>query len=325
MNTRQQAELEAHRTTLCAESDDIYIASQDFHDRLEWFETQNCHILARKHDILEYERKHLEHALDPRGSSQPPSPPAANLTAIVQFDKYYRNFLTADSGWTPRSGIPFADIRPSAVARPPPGAPALAKDFQVGYDHIVESMRACPSGEGTIVLRPTGVIDPKKPEGFGFKVSHRVFVVSHPSFSQPVNMRLIETQKKDSDDDDDGIIGTWPVGPQAAPELENIKWTHRAIPIPAFNIAGQAIPPAHYATELRGATVSLKFHLKHWVIRNKHTFTADIESIQVLVAAPPPTPKKKGEPIRRTNNRSGDRDNAGGSSRTKVLWPWGKA
>ncbi|KAJ2920467.1 hypothetical protein H1R20_g16626, partial [Candolleomyces eurysporus] len=216
MNTRQP-DLKEHRTALQADPDVVYAASQGFHNLVEWFKTQNCDVLSRMDDVLEYEEKHRAHAQNPE---------------VLDKNGF---FLTPDK---------------------------LANDFQVAYNHIVDSMRACPSGEGTTALRPAGVIDPKKPEGFGIKVSHRVFV-----------------KKEDDDDDyDENIIETWPVGPQAAPELERIKRTHNAVPIPAYNIAGQAIPPAQYATELQGATVSLTFHLKHWVIQNKHTFTADIES-----------------------------------------------
>ncbi|KAJ2934921.1 hypothetical protein H1R20_g2196, partial [Candolleomyces eurysporus] len=131
--------------------------------------------------------------------------------------------------------------------------------------------------------------------------------------SARLTTELIQKQKMEDNDDDGGIIETWPVGPQAVAELEKIKHTHIAVPIPAYNIAGQAIPPAQYAAELQDATVLLTFHLKHWVIQKRHTFAADIESIRVLVPPPPPTPKR-GLGNRRTNNHH---TGNGGPSRTQ--------
>lgn len=58
------------------------------------------------------------------------------------------------------------------------------------------------------------------------------------------------------------------------------------------------IPPDHYWNELRGAIVRLEFHLNHWLIDDRHTFTADIMRMKVLVRPNLP-PRDVASPIKR--------------------------
>ncbi|KAJ7804664.1 hypothetical protein B0H14DRAFT_2612087 [Mycena olivaceomarginata] len=88
-------------------------------------------------------------------------------------------------------------------------------------------------------------------------------------------------------------IENWPINNEnprkAAAEL---KKNHRIIPLPAYDIHGNLIHPTQYRDTLKGAVVRVTVLLKHWSITAKDnvngrdTYTADIEYLRVLVAAP---------------------------------------
>lgn len=81
----------------------------------------------------------------------------------------------------------------------------------------------------------------------------------------------------------------WPLRhAEARPELEKLKGTHFVVPLPAYDQAGELIRPTRYEEQLKGAIVRLFFGVRHWTDKNNHAFTADIQSIRVLV--PPPSP-----------------------------------
>ncbi|KAJ2911738.1 hypothetical protein MD484_g8677, partial [Candolleomyces efflorescens] len=71
-------------------------------------------------------------------------------------------------------------------------------------------------------------------------------------------MRLFKAQMRGPDHEGGGIFGHWHSGMHTGPEMEKILRSHRAIPIPGFNIAGQAVPPM--------------FKLKRLVVRNMAIF-----------------------------------------------------
>jgi hypothetical protein len=70
--------------------------------------------------------------------------------------------------------------------------------------------------------------------------------------------------------------------------------THRVTQLPAYDIAGKLIQPGQYKKTLMGAVVRASFALRHWNIVSKEegvaghdSYAADIDSIRVIVAAPP--------------------------------------
>lgn len=123
--------------------------------------------------------------------------------------------------------------------------------------------------------------------------------------------------------DDPGYIEfstkEWPLRhPEAKPELQKLEQTHVPIPIPAYDLesAGRRdlILPKDYEAKLKGAVVQLEFHINHWKINDKHSFTADIAKIRVLV--PPVVPRAPDTPTpKRKRVRRFDRDGENGDSR----------
>ena len=81
------------------------------------------------------------------------------------------------------------------------------------------------------------------------------------------------------------VLDDWPVENEVvAMELEKMKPTHQALPVPAYNLENQLIHPANYRHELQGALVKIHFTLLHCSFKTKDAFTADIHSVWVLRA-----------------------------------------
>ena len=62
--------------------------------------------------------------------------------------------------------------------------------------------------------------------------------------------------------------------------------THRVLPLNAYDINGDLIPPTDYKSKIQGALVRLEFSMMHWTIwkgkKATDTFVANIVSLQVL-------------------------------------------
>jgi hypothetical protein len=90
------------------------------------------------------------------------------------------------------------------------------------------------------------------------------------------------------------LIENWPVWhPEARKELARLKDTHVVEPIPAYDFAGNLIPPTEYERMLKGAIVRLHFRLVHWHINGRHIFNTVVEQMRVLVPPPPRFTKRK--------------------------------
>lgn len=65
--------------------------------------------------------------------------------------------------------------------------------------------------------------------------------------------------------------------------------THRVLPLPAYDLDGDLIPPSQYQAQLEGATVRVYFILRHWSISARRggqasdAYVADVRSMRVLV------------------------------------------
>jgi hypothetical protein len=88
----------------------------------------------------------------------------------------------------------------------------------------------------------------------------------------------------------------------AAEALENMRDTHRVVPLSAYDVNGDLIAPHEYKLRLQGALVIVRFNMLHWSIGARKdqgpvdTYVAEIQGIRVL--DPPKlqahqTPKKK--------------------------------
>ena len=82
--------------------------------------------------------------------------------------------------------------------------------------------------------------------------------------------------------------------------------THIARQMPAYDLNGDLIDPARYASKLIGATVTVRFVLQHYVISRKDrdgntrvtsdTFTASLDYLRIAInpdSKGPVTPRKK--------------------------------
>ena len=99
----------------------------------------------------------------------------------------------------------------------------------------------------------------------------------------------------------------WPViTSEAENERNHLITTHRPVPLPAYDINNQLIPPFQCKAKLAGAIVRTTFTASHLLVHPSkenpnpsNTFAADIHSIQVLVNPPSQTilPKKRKTPL----------------------------
>lgn len=64
--------------------------------------------------------------------------------------------------------------------------------------------------------------------------------------------------------------------------------THRGVPLAAYNSNQELIPPASYRACLQGAFIEIHFRMSHCAFKRKDTYAADIDTIRVLRAPPPP-------------------------------------
>jgi hypothetical protein len=68
----------------------------------------------------------------------------------------------------------------------------------------------------------------------------------------------------------------------------------RVLPIPAYSMQSNLVPPAQYRRTLKDAVVAIHFTLKHWAFNSSDTNIADIVNIRVLVPPKDPlTPRRR--------------------------------
>jgi len=114
-------------------------------------------------------------------------------------------------------------------------------------------------------------------------------------------------------------MADWPViHSAAAAQRDQLAATHRPVPLPAYDFAGNLITPERCKNALAGAVVRVSFTLTHWFIdkgekeQSKNSFVADVQSIRVLLDPPSQamSPKKRktgrrdpgeGSPSKRAN------------------------
>ncbi|KAI6023031.1 hypothetical protein BKA83DRAFT_4272446 [Pisolithus microcarpus] len=72
-------------------------------------------------------------------------------------------------------------------------------------------------------------------------------------------------------------------------ELLALKSTHRVLPVPAYDLAGNLIHPTAYRRFLQGALVEIHFTLSHWGITGvrRDVYSGEIQFIHLLDAPIP--------------------------------------
>ncbi|KAJ7649918.1 hypothetical protein FB45DRAFT_886337, partial [Roridomyces roridus] len=121
----------------------------------------------------------------------------------------------------------------------------------------------------------SGTFDPKEKPPQTIKLRHVVF-----------EEKAKDEPDSQNSDDDEFPIEDWPVkSPAAKKALAEMEDTHVVVPLSAYDVEGDIIPPKEYMTMLPGAIVRATFTLNHWHIAHeqKDTYSADIDSLRVLV------------------------------------------
>jgi hypothetical protein len=81
-------------------------------------------------------------------------------------------------------------------------------------------------------------------------------------------------------------LASWPVTSEAAAEEQaKMLTTHCVNALPAYDVNGNILEPETYKKNLPGAQVRVTFSMRHWIIKKKNVFTANVESLRVLVDA----------------------------------------
>ncbi|KAJ6621871.1 hypothetical protein B0H10DRAFT_2432140 [Mycena sp. CBHHK59/15] len=176
----------------------------------------------------------------------------------------------------------FADLKLNCriVA---PTDPPFASDFQVALKNI-ETLATKAETKGHDKV---GVFDAKDKSKSSIKLRHVVFE---------------EKEAGDVDDPHAFQLRDWPVKSAAAQEsLDGMDDTHRVIPITAYDLDGDLIPPSAYVSALMGAVVRATFTMSHWnIARDKRdTYAADIESLRVVIPPPKIASGSSGSPRKR--------------------------
>ncbi|KAK7016115.1 hypothetical protein R3P38DRAFT_3321543 [Favolaschia claudopus] len=192
------------------------------------------------------------------------NPVGLTVVAMVSPENCY---LTPCANWNgPTEFDPsFADIKLNCRLVAPLNS-LFAGDFQFAMRTITKLMAQVE----TDGYKKSGIFNFNENPKIGFKIRHIVF--------EPKEESIIELF----------VLQDWPVKNAAVKEaLEGMENSHQVIPIRAYDVDGDLISPAHYMSKLSGAVVRATLTLSHWKIgRDKRdTYTADIESLRVLVPA----------------------------------------
>ena len=77
-------------------------------------------------------------------------------------------------------------------------------------------------------------------------------------------------------------LENWPCLHDAGRDaIQEMIESHRAIPIPAYDVNSKLIIPAQYPRTLKDALVIVRFSLKHWAIDSVDTYVQQTRLIQV--------------------------------------------
>ncbi|KAK7025639.1 hypothetical protein R3P38DRAFT_2778450 [Favolaschia claudopus] len=213
------------------------------------------------------------------------NPVGLTVVAMVSPENCY---LTPCANWNgPTEFDPsFADIKLNCRLVAPLNS-LFAGDFQFAMRTITKLMAQVE----TDGYKKSGIFNFNENPKIGFKIRHIVFEPKEEDDDGDDELKRGDKQKKKADDPsiiELFVLQDWPVKNAAVKEaLEGMENSHVVIPIRAYDVDGDLISPAHYMSKLSGAVVRATLTLSHWKIgRDKRdTYTADIESLRVLVPA----------------------------------------
>ncbi|KAJ6463438.1 hypothetical protein C8R45DRAFT_519999 [Mycena sanguinolenta] len=216
-------------------------------------------------------------------------------------------WFMSDANWSGPTEFTktFAEVKLNGRAIAPTNTTPFADDFST----VLQNMEWFMKTNETLGYAKQGIFQAKD-QNESIKLRHALF-------------EQTDNTAEDSDPQDVESMENWPIQPEhieAKAQLDAMKYTYRALPLPAYDIQGRVIPPEEYLTALKGAVVRVTVHLKHWAIANKNyrggrdTYTADVENLRVLVAAP----KLEGHPKSVPEKRKLPQTDPGAPSKKKV-------
>lgn len=216
----------------------------------------------------------------PSDNSLTTSPDHATLTAIVRVD---RNdfWLTSDGGYQGPTAVckELLQVKPSCALTDPATMPVSA-DFAVVLEtlHLITEKCVTPGySAGASFFSTDGDGGPR------FKLRHKLFECidgGDDGVGESVEDKGAGIKMED-----------WPLTKEKnRAELLALSSTHRILPLPAYDLAGNLIRPAAYRRCLQGAIVEVHFTLSHWGIAKakRDVYGGEIQLMRVLV--PPSTP-----------------------------------
>lgn len=270
-----------------------YLGDTTITANFEWVREGRGHVLvcvpptqnddpptATGHDTS-VDDKDVDSGTSPAAPLTPPL--CAVLSAIVRVDQ--EDFwLTPDGGYQGPNGVwkEFLDVKPScALANP--GVEPVMSDFPVTL-HMLQSFTQRCVTPGFSSGKSFFSSDEHGPTRF--KLRHNLF----ERIEADVDGEVSSQSTTSTAASDPFSFELWPLTKERTrAELLGLKASHRILPLPAYDLAGDLIRPSAYRRSLQGAIVEVHFTLSHWGIAGakRDVYGGVIQLIRVLV---PPTP-----------------------------------
>ncbi|KAI5982437.1 hypothetical protein EDD15DRAFT_2377846 [Pisolithus albus] len=282
----------------------FYLGDSSIIDSLHWVEFGRCHALTSISIPDCNADDETSQTIPPvELRAEPSCPDHATLSAIVRID---RNdfWLTSDGGYQGPTALckEILHVKPSCTLTDPACMPVSA-DFPAALETLRMLTEKCVTpgySAGTSFFSTDA-------EGASrFKLRHKLFecidadedgvegsvVDDTGDFPFLVNLYYhIHPVTTDTVKMED-----WPLTREKnRAELLTLCSTHRILPLPAYDLAGNLIRPAAYRRCLQGAIVKVHFTMSHWAIAKakRDVYGGEIQLIRVLVPPTTPTPASK--------------------------------
>ncbi|KAJ6463430.1 hypothetical protein C8R45DRAFT_519739 [Mycena sanguinolenta] len=270
--------------------DSYYLGTTDIRDEVVWRSIGPDDILVTKESAEAEDARIAEKEAKKKGTSDPSEalsggtlliPARLTFVGLISSRDFW---FMSDANWSGPTEFTktFAEVKLNGRVIAPTNTTAFADDFST----VLQNMEWFMKTNETLGYAKQGI--------FQAKDQNKSIKSRHVLFEQTDNTA------EDADPQDVESMENWPIQPkhiEAKAQLDAMKYTYRALPLPAYDIQGRVIPPTEYPTALKGAVVRATVHLKHWAIANKNgkgahdTYTADIQNFRVLEA-----PKIEGHP-----------------------------
>ncbi|KAI6130694.1 hypothetical protein EDD16DRAFT_1700649 [Pisolithus croceorrhizus] len=265
----------------------LYLGDPSITDNFQWIQDGRGHVLTYgPHGDPPSDLDHnvTVEVVDPAVDVPLPVPPqCATLCAIIRID---RNdfWLTPDGGHQGPNAVwkDILDVKPSCTLIDP-GMLAVGSDFAVVLQslHLLTQRCVTPRYSTGGSFFSTDCFDATR-----FKLRHRLFESIDPTVDG------CDTSLADGSPDT-YPLEQWPLTKERnRAELVALRSTHRILPLPAYDVAGDLIAPTAYRRCLQGAVAEVHFNLSHWAIARakRDVYAGEIQFIRVLV--PPLTPTR---------------------------------